>query len=149
MLKLPLSREKNSQFGVNRFEPEFLLKPRVLLSLRNPVNGKAGKIRGFVDTAADACHIGARLAAELGLQATGDPGAKVWGASGSFEVKPTLVEMEVLGEDSAPYAAFGRKSTQFYLQPNVEDVILGVRGFLDQLAEVRLDYRGGVLTLVA
>jgi hypothetical protein len=149
VLRVPISREKNSQFKVNRFEPEFLLKPRVLLSLRNPANRQGGKIRGFIDTGADGCHIGAGLAARIGLQPTGDPGAKVWGASGPFEVKPTIVDMELLGDDELPYAAFGRKPTQFYIQPSLQDVILGVRGFLDQFAEVRFDYRGAVVTLVA
>lgn len=149
MLTIPLAREPNSQFKVNRFEPEFLLKPRVLLNLRNPGSGQSGQIRGFVDTGADACHIGVALAQAIGLQATNDPGAKVWGASGPFEVRATLVDVDVIGEDGKAFTPFGRRQVAFYLQPTLKDVILGVRGFLDQFAEVRFNYRAAVLTLVA
>jgi hypothetical protein len=148
MLEIPISREKNSQFGVNKFEPEFLLKPRVVLRLHNPATGDSGKIEGFIDTGADACVIGAQLAAGIGLKPTGDPGIKIWGASGAIELKPALLEMEILGPDDAPDVHFGRKPTPFYLSPYVKKVILGVHGFLDQFTQVRLEYGKQRLTLV-
>jgi hypothetical protein len=144
-----ISQEPNSQFGVNQFEPKFLLKPRVSLRLRNPGTGDGGDIPGFIDTGADACSIGVGLASKIGLKATADHAARALSATGSFlESKVTLIEMQIVRPDGVIYEPFGRKETPFYLNEGLEQVILGVHGFLDQFQEIRLSYRKRELTLV-
>jgi hypothetical protein len=149
MLTIAMARERNCQFGVNDFEPEFLLRPKVPLRLSNLDGSIWGEVCGIVDTGADACHIGVQLAEKIGLQPVAGPSVSVWSASGLIAVLPTLIDVEVLDTGGVAFPGFGRKWTVFYLQPGIKDIILGVSGFLDQFTEVRFDFKVGTLTLMA
>jgi len=98
-VSLPMSTERNEQYGVNSYEPAQVNRLYLTLRLSNPITRDSTVFtQTWIDTAADQCHISQRAAEAVGLRLSTEPPVLVHTPAGVVRMHAVEVEYDLLNE---------------------------------------------------
>ena len=144
-VSLPMSTERNEQYGVNSYELAQVNRLYLTLRLSNPITRDSRVLtQTWIDTAADHCHISQRAAEAVGLRLSTEPPVLVHTPARVVRMHAVDVEYDLLDEAGVPISGFPRVKTHFYVNPTRDapyDLVVGQVGFLDRIEGLKLDFR--------
>lgn len=150
-VSLPMSIERNPQFGTNSYEPARLHRPYLTVRLSNPITRDARiSAHSWIDTAADHCFMSQSVARALRVKLSTQSPVLVHTPAGPVTMHAAEVDYELLDGNGVVLKDFPRTRTHFYVNPRTDapyDVVLGQVGFLDQIGSITLDFRRRLIVL--